>query len=323
MLEADIAARAAKSKARIVQYIKNVQDDNGFWPYKRNQGPSAEATSWCAMALAADREAIRKATTFLIKSQEKNGGWSTAPDTGFSDWASGPTLLCLRYLNKISPEARQVKGIVGTLEKGLLHLIDSRVEFFPVVARLLMLMGGGEKNLYYARGWPWDPDCYHWVEPTSYYLMALKIPGMPRPDLYIKIVEFANQFLLENACVGGGWNHGNHISLGAKLPPYRMTTAEALLALQDIPKSKQVKAGLDILASYSNQDSSALSLSLSILALRAYEKKNDSELAFLLSRQRSDGSFSDNNMVNGLACLALSAENSMRAVLSDSPGNKP
>lgn len=258
----------------------------------------------------AERAAAAKGAAFTVASQDqKNGGWSTAPDTGFTDWATGPCLLSLRCLEK---KGLGDKDLRRAIERGLLCLADSRVEFFPVVARLLMLMGGGRKDLEYARGWPWDPDCYHWVEPTSYHLMALKIPGLPRADLYIKVVQFANQFLLENACVQGGWNHGNHISLGAELPPYRLTTAEALLALQEIPDHPAVVRAIAVLQSYKDEDSSPLSLAVSCLALDVYGKQREKELSYLLERQKSDGSFSTNNMVNGLVLLALSSENPLK-----------
>lgn len=303
------------SRARLETYIREVQDGTGFWSYKRGQGPSAEATAWCTLAMAlnereAEKGAAAKGAAFMVASQDrKNGGWSTAPDTGFTDWATGPCLLSLRCLDKRGLGDRTVRRAV---DRGLLYLADSRVEFFPVVARLLMLIGGGRKDLEYARGWPWDPDCYHWVEPTSYHLMALKIPGLPPADLYIKIVRFANQFLLENACVQGGWNHGNHISLGAELPPYRLTTAEALLALQEIPDHPKVVRAITVLQSYEDEDSSPLSLALSCLALDAYGKPREKELSYLLDRQKDDGSFSINNMVNGLVLLALSGENPLK-----------
>ena len=84
-----------------------------------------------------------------------------------------------------------------------------------------------------------------------------------------KVIQKGNKFILDHACRGGGWNHGNDITLGAYLPAYRLTTAEALLALQDLPDENKVKAGLAYLKTWSDKNTSAMCC----MALIAFAEK--------------------------------------------------
>lgn len=293
------------------EFLLSIQNNAGWWPYKPGNGPSMEATSWCALAVRKSVDANR-VMDFFVKNQNKDGGWSTAPETGFSDWATGPVLLAFRTLYSAGNEKSSDTRFGDSVNRGLLHLSDSRVDFYPPVGRLLLLIAGlvvgkGDAELKYSRGWPWDPGCFHWVEPTSYHLLALKVPGLPEAGAYKEVIKFANKFLKEHACKGGGWNHGNELSLGAYLPPYRVTTAEALLAQQDQVSAEAVADGLKVLSAKSNDDDSALSLAWSILALNAYGKNVDKETAFLIKRQKPDGSFGVNLMASALSVLALEA----------------
>ncbi len=267
-----------------------------------------EATAWSTLALREDKTVALAAALYISKCQNKDGGWSTEPDSGRSDWNSGPAMLCLRVLAGEHLEIAKNSDVKKAIRLGLARLLDSRVEFYQPIARLLLLMSQGPSSLAYGRGWPWDPDCFHWVEPTAYNLLALKFPELPQDGLYERITSFADQFLLEHACQDGGWNHGNNITLGQYLPPYRLTTAEALLALQDKADSKAVKSALKYLQSLEAQDPSSLCLALSALALTAYKLPAKREIAFLIHRQKADGSFSSSIVATALAALALQAD---------------
>ncbi len=295
----------ALEKAR--DYLAQV-GATGWWPYKKDHDPSMEATAWAALALyTTDTKLMSGVLAFLAKSQNPDGGFPTTPGIALpSNWATGPALLAMRLILQKHPELAS-EELRSSLRKALEFLSDSRVEFFKPVARLLILVSKGEQALQYARGWPWDKTCFHWVEPTSYNLLALKVPGIPPGGYFDKVIGIANKFLLEHPCQNGGWNHGNNETLGSYLPPYRVTTAEALLALQDLPKSTAVKRGLDYLESLASQNSSSMSIAWSILALNAHGRESKQELAFLLERQKPNGSFGDNVMVDGLSTMALVA----------------
>lgn len=301
---------AALTRGR--DYLLSTQLRNGSWPYKVGQhDPSLEATSWVCLALSSRKsEAIEKAAEFLIGAQNDDGGYSTMPGAGKSGWMTGPAVLAMRSLQHRVTKNTLIGQLPKTIDKALTYMCDSRCEFYPAVGRLMILLKDGPEGVRYGRGWPWDKQCFHWVEPTSYNLMALKILGVPdsHKGYFEEIIEIAEKFILEHSCKGGGWNHGNRETLGAFLPPYRVTTAEALLAVQEYKSKKSVKSGLEYLASLGDENNSSMSLAWSILALNAYGQKHEKETAYLLGRQRDNGSFGDNLMVDALACLALQAD---------------
>lgn len=301
------AQDSSRALAKALDFLRLHQDATGWFPYKVAGQPSMEATAWSALALRHNLDVAKGTAQFLATNQNKDGGWSTEPAAGRSDWNSGPSMLCLRLLAAEHQEIAKNQDVRKALKLGLARLLDSRVEFYQPIARLLLLISQGPKALAYGRGWPWDPDCYHWVEPTAYNLLALKFPDLPKDELYVRIVGFANQFLLEHACKDGGWNHGNNITLEQYLPPYRLTTAEALLALQDQSENPAVQSALKYLKSLSDQDTSSLSLAVSALALIAYQQPAHQEIKYLINRQKPDGSFATSIVATALAALALQA----------------
>lgn len=301
---------AATTRGR--DYLQTKQLKDGSWPYKVGQhDPSLEATSWVTLALAGRKsDTLETAAQFLVGAQNDDGGYSTMPGAGKSGWVTGPAVLAMRIVQNQVSQPNLSKQLPKTIDKALTYMCDSRCEFYPAVGRLMILLKDGVEGVRYGRGWPWDKQCFHWVEPTSYNLMALKVLGVPdsHKGYFEEIIEIAEKFILEHSCKDGGWNHGNRETLGAYLPPYRVTTAEALLAVQEYKNNKSVKTALDYLASLGDENNSSMSLAWSILALNAYGRKHEKETAYLLARQRDNGSFGDNLMVDALACLALQAD---------------
>jgi hypothetical protein len=298
----------AEARADALAFLLRSKMDNQAWfPYIPGGECSLEATAWSLIALRQEEKVSLSGLDYMAHCQNAaDGGWSTKPGAGRSDWTAGPVLLCMRLLSATYPQ-RSTPQIKNAVSKGLFYLLDSRVEFFGPTARLLLLMSKGPEGLAYARGWPWDPSCFHWLEPTSYCLLALKLPQSPEKEEQQKVIKFADKFITEHACQGGGWNYGCEQSLGAMLPPFRLTTAEALLALQDNRSDKSIAPALAYLKGLSRQDSSSLSLAVSILALSAYDEPFSSELDFLLKRQDGDGSFGTSTLSTALAALALEA----------------
>lgn len=197
-------------------------------------------------------------------------------------------------------------------ERGANFLADMPTFEPSLGARILLgAMQGVKETEEAPRGWPWSPGCFYWVEPTSYNLYALKLPDRTTyKGGFNQIILKANKFLLENTCSTGGWNHGSHFSLGTNLPPYIVTTAEALLALQDFPDNKEVARAFDFLnanseASESGQKNSAMALAWMTLAFHAYGRDTEKTLSHLISIQKEDGSFGPNMMVTALASMAL------------------
>ncbi len=286
---------------------------DGCCPYSftAGQNPSTEATAWTVMALIESHPHLcEKAIAFLLSSQNDDGGWSTGPGLGESDWTSALATLALRLSKYYQPELLASKPFDKAIKNALHYLIVSRTDFmFPILRLLLVLGAKGKSGIIFGKGWPWTKTSYSWVEPTSYSLMALKLPGAIDDQLTKLAVFHANKFLLDRACKGGGWNHGAFYCLGEYCPAYTLTSAEALLALIDIPDNEQVKAGLHYLNNLKHKILSPWSLSWNVLALDAYGYDCGHVLNLLLSMQNQNGSFGSNYMVTALSILALNTVN--------------
>ncbi|HEY9785979.1 MAG TPA: prenyltransferase/squalene oxidase repeat-containing protein [Candidatus Obscuribacterales bacterium] len=298
---------AADAHQRGLTFLKEHLKE-GSWAFKPGlKEPSTEATAWCAIALRNDAETAQQVLDFLRRTQNSDGGWSTAPGAGKSDWTASLALLSGRILTHMHQNAPWTAGMQSSLTRCSNYLFDVRTEFYRPVARLILLLIKGEASLHYARGWPWMKGCFHWVEPTSYSLLALNIPHALSAEVFKQAAAYADKFLIENACTGGGWNHGNVRCLGADLPPYVVTTAEALLALQNKKTDPKVAAGFKYLDKTRHENTSAMSLAWTLLARNAHEISQDEEIDRLLKAQNKDGSFGPNLMVTGLALAALDA----------------
>ncbi len=281
----------------------------GSWPYRAGQDASIECTSWCAVAVAGDPPVSRSASRFLVSAQNKDGGWSnvTGSDPAEpSDWSTGLALLALRLGRGAADNVELQQSLDRAFSNGISFLMNNRTELYkkPFGEMAIYLMKGPEA-LAYPRGWPWTPGCFHWVEPTSYALMAIK-PSREALEPALKdALGKAQGFLLDHACEHGGWNHGNNICLSVNLPPYTVTTAEALIALQDLPSNPLVAKGLAHLEQTVSSEQSLMALSWCAMALDALEKTADPLLDKLVKRQRDDGSFSDSIFHSALATCAL------------------
>jgi hypothetical protein len=304
-----LALEIEQAQKKVCSYLKHGCNE-GYWSYVTGKGPSSEATAWCALALyAADDNTSARAiaTNFLLKNQNRDGGWSTAPVISQSEWCTGPALLALRIFLGAESDAKKIKELEAAISKAYSFLFDMRVELYRASARLVLLLLGGVNALHYGRGWPWNTKCCHWVEPSSYALYALKVMGIPDYAGIKAAVNFANDFFYEHACADGGWNHGAHKTLGVDLPSYAVTTGEALVALQDSKEKIIIDAALKRLQTDHYDNGTALALSWSILAFDLHHVDYGDKINKLLQKQHGDGSFGPNNIVSAIASLALSA----------------
>ena len=65
----------AEAKEKLDSYLKDAMQPEGWWSYKEGNGPSMEATAWCAFALADQDGAIsQKASNYIIGEQRDDGG---------------------------------------------------------------------------------------------------------------------------------------------------------------------------------------------------------------------------------------------------------
>ncbi len=306
-LESKGANVISKSLDKVDKYVQKAFR-NGAWGYKPGGEVCMEPTAFCAIARRKDPAARKQVIEFLCKNQNEDGGWSTSPGMGKSDWTSGLALLSLRILLKEEGSIdRPQKDVINRAVK---FLFDERFEMFGDflwLAKPLVLISKGEKGLDWARGWPWSQGAFHWVEPTSYALLALKIPEPVDAIDSKRVLMRGDKFLLEHACQAGGWNHGNDLCLEVHLPPFAVTTAEALLALQNESKADVVQNAFHNLSTTIGYNMSAMSVALVAIAEQSHGKDSAASISALIKRQNEDGSFGPNLMVTAISMLALQA----------------
>jgi hypothetical protein len=292
------AAQAAFNKGR--DFLRSV-GNNGAWSYYRqSDATSIEATSWCALALRDDAGVRRQSIDYLMNVQNSDGGWTTEPTFGASDWNSALALLSLRVLSDAEHSDKNAEN--SKFRGGLQFLLDHKTEFWTGWATIVVAILKGSDFLKYPQGWPWTMNTFHWVEPTSYALLAIKPLAT---DQMKESITRANTFLLERHCKDGGWNHGDFKSFAVYAGAYPVTTAQALCALQDLPNEPVVKGGLDFLNKIEAEQNTVMAIAWSILARDLYGLNVAQSRMKLAQMQRPDGSFHDNNLLNALAVCAL------------------
>lgn len=287
-------------------YIRT-RSSRGGWPYIPGQAAAVEATSWCALALKEEQSAAEAAAAFLVTAQNADGGWSntSAPDS--SDWSTAPALISLRLLAD-NIRSTLKSDVEQAFDKGLSFLLKSRTDpYAGPLAKTLIWLVSGSAGLEYGRGWPWTPGCFHWIEPTSYALIALKLSRQAREGQLRELIAHAEKYLIERACAGGGWNYGSPVFMATNLPPMPVTSAVAVLALQDRLQEKTVQAALAYLDGIAGRAASVMTLSFCLLAFHATGRDCRSLASRLVQRQQSEGGFQDNLLLTALASCALSA----------------
>lgn len=275
--------------------------NNGSWSYHPSGAPAIEATAWCSLALRNDETVRRQSINYLLQSQNSDGGWSSEPGLGPSDWNSALALLALRLLS--DTETASSKTHEGEkVHDGIEFLLEHKTEYWNRWASIIVGILKGWDFLKYPQGWPWTWNAFHWIEPTSYSLLALK----PLSDKDMEeSISRANYFLLDRHCVDGGWNHGENKSIHFYSKPYPVTTAQALCALQDMHDQPSVQGGLSYLNKIAGEQSTVMGLAWAILARDLHGEDVSAQRKKLLELQQPDGSFGPTLHLTALAICAL------------------
>jgi hypothetical protein len=297
-----------KEQIKAFGYLKKQFNPQGWFPYVEKGGPSTESTAWCAIALKNDSEISFQVSKYLITTQNKDGGWSSCHNCGPSDWTSSVALLALVLSNKEKSNSNDSKWLKSVHEASN-FLLDNRFEVLQSFWRMLFIITQGPEYDY-ARGWPWTPDTFNWVEPTCFAIYALSEASLVIDDKKInhridRALKHATEYLLEFSCKNGGWNFGNNIVFGYTVPPMLINTCQALIALHKYPKKEQIKSALNYLEQEEQKENSVLSLAWSSLARHYLKLDTKTRLEALVKQQQEDGGFLNNSMITALASIAL------------------
>jgi hypothetical protein len=247
---------------QIRQTLVHAANPAGGWGYYASKRSRIEPTCWALLALAeaADQEP---------------GEWNAfaAPHLAFLTACRRADGLLVE--NGQSPPNFTTNGFAAT---ALQHFPSWRPN--PVATRLLegiaAIKGVGVKTANprqndLLQGWPWTPETFSWVEPTSWCVMALK---RARSDVHNDAAEArireAETLLLNRICTSGGWNFGNANAFGQDLRPYVPTTAIGLMAVQNARNDPAVQRTVAYLDRARFSEPSAMALGLTAVALRLY-----------------------------------------------------
>jgi hypothetical protein len=249
--------------------LRETQRADGGWS-ARLDGPSdTESTSLSLFALSFANEvrvelSVNRAKKWLRARQRPDGSWPHSDQVPLSHWMTSLAVLALGR----SEEDRTLA------ESGARWLLQQEGRGHSWLTRLMFRFFPERKPVeldWDLTGWPWLPDTFSWVEPTSYALIALK---SLRPELSSRRIrariEEAQRMIFDRTCEEGGWNYGNSLVLGEQLWPYPDTTALGLIALQDVPRNELMDRSLATLRRMLEENDSVLVQSLAVLALQLF-----------------------------------------------------
>lgn len=302
-------------RAELLQFLLDHQNPDGSWGYFPAKSGAIEPTAYALMALAQEAEAkaaFAKGLAFLLARQGPRGGWPvSALDSEESSWVSALAGLSLITCRAPEPPIRAAVGfVVSSFGKNprpwILRVADWMRSWDASYV---------EENL---GGWKWNPETANWVEPTAYALLFLKIslkvqpptnrnslPTMPERRIR-EIIREAESLLFQRMCREGGWNYGNARILGEELRPYVLTTALALMALQDQTDRPECRKSLAYLEEAIKGEGSALSLAMGASCFGLL-KLNNEPLLQRLAALYVETRFLRNVKTAALALLGLQA----------------
>jgi hypothetical protein len=255
-------------KSQILQdFLAKTQNPDGGWGYFPGKHSALEPTAYAVMGLGralGTQQALALASRFIASNQAVEGGWPVSvTDTEPAPWVT--PLVGLALLSGAGENAqtraafKSVFGAFGRMPKGRLSRIREWLGYAP--SNLNTDLGG----------WSWNPGTAIWVEPTSYAILFLKKATWERQDQIVnRIVWEAESMVYDRMCKNGGWNYGNAEVLGEELRPYPLTTALALIALQDRPSRIENQKSLTYLKQVVSSEKSLLSLCFAGLCLDVY-----------------------------------------------------
>ena len=279
------------------------QNPDGGWGAVAGKRSNTEATALALLALQAVfkkaiEPAAEKAKTWLAERQNVDGSWPLNDSLKGSSWSTALAIIAL------SPSAgfneRVIKAGNWALEQegskpGILANLILAVTFQKKAVQL-------NEDLI---GWSWTPNSFSWVEPTSYFLLALKKTKrlLASKTLEDRIRQ-GELMIYDRMCDNGGWNYGNSTVYGDRLWPYPDTTAVALIALQNWRERKENQMSIRALAEMTKSTDSGLALSWSAICFSLYGQE-DAELRKRLVERFAKTKFLGETKAIALGILAI------------------
>ncbi|MEM9354511.1 MAG: hypothetical protein AAGA92_16015 [Planctomycetota bacterium] len=231
------------------------------WGYSLNSACATEPAALAAMALAMQEleQDARRPADWLRSLQQKDGSVGVSEQLPRPAWTTSLAMLAWWTLQRRFGGNHYDEAIAratewALAEKGLAA---------PQQAHI-----GHNTTLV---GWSWAEDTHSWLEPTAFFVTALRVCGLPdHPRTEEGLLLIADRVL-----ESGGCNYGNTVVLGQELLPHVQPTGIAMLALAGTPFNRQgVDASLEYLLRSLQPDTSAISLCFGLMGLEAWGRKH-------------------------------------------------
>jgi hypothetical protein len=180
--------------------------------YKAQGVAASEPTALAALALAGHgrTEPAKKATAWLAKIQNRDGSVGVVEDQSTPGWPTALAMLAWRAVDQ---------GETTSLARATAWTLASHGKPSPQHRNF-----GHDTTLV---AWSWCEDTHSWIEPTAFFVMALKAGGKSTNGRTREAVKM----LLDRQLPTGGCNYGNTVVLGQVLRSHMQSTGIVLLAL--------------------------------------------------------------------------------------------
>jgi len=279
------------------------QNADGGWGAVPGNRSTTESTALALVALqtreqAALGPAIEKAKTWLIERQNADGSWPLADGLKGPSWSTAFAMLALSESTESTERVIRAGRWALAQEGSKIGLLAKLVLALRFQKRAVHL----NEDLI---GWSWTPNTFSWVEPTSYFLIALKkLKRQLPPKAFQERVPQGELMIYDRMCENGGWNYGNSSVYGERLWPYPDVTAVALIALQDHRERKENQMSFQALGEMAKNTGSGLALGWTSLCYELYGK-DSAALKSLLERRFGKTKFLGETKAIALSILAM------------------
>jgi hypothetical protein len=288
---------------KLIDFLLKTQNTDGGWgvvPGKRSQ---TDATALALLGLGSVKDRalsvhMDKGLQWLTNQQKADGSWPVTTQVTESSWSTSFAVLTLTVFGVQIPQA--LRGAQWILEqKGQTLGWRESIQYRWAPETMVTLLNPD------LQGWSWVPSSFSWVEPTAYALIALKKLRPVLDDRHTRgRIRQGELLLYDRMCEDGGWNYGNKLVLGEKLPPYPDTTAIALIALQEQQAEAKNQKSLQVLVDLLGQTHSGLTLSWAIFCAVLYGLETSKWRALLSTVYEKTGFLNETKSL-ALALLAL------------------
>ena len=286
-----------------VRLLLERQNLAGSWGAVAGRPGNTETTVWVLTALASTgspdtADSIRRGLEWLSQHQNSDGSFRLNDRSIVGSWTTGPALLCLSAFSQYKAQALAAARWSLNQEGASPGWLSS------LLVRLTRQEEVNKINMNLT-GWSWTPGTFSWVEPTSYFLIALKRMKSRLQETNVsQRIREAELMIYDRVCDAGGWNYGNSKIYGEALWPYPDVTAIALLALQDHRDAEPVRRSLAALEKMIANFDSGFALSWATLCFSIYSR-DVSQWRELLVKQFEKTQFLGETKSLALAVLAL------------------